>query len=115
LQQPGGLEQIYQIVLEAVPLHMHDTAYAIAVEVAVIDREMRLEEARVLHRLRSWLAIDDTTARAIELSAKARHRRSPDRMERRRRTNDPPDRLSWRSLALWRRLNSGRQGLNGLN
>ncbi len=74
LQEPGGLEKVYQIVLEAVPLHMHDTAYAIAVEVAVIDREMRLEEARVLHRLRSWLAIDDTTARAIELSAKARHR-----------------------------------------
>jgi len=74
LQEEGGLEKIYQIVLETVPLHMHDTAYAIAVEVAVVDREMRLEERRVLQRLRSWLAVDDETALAIALSAKARYR-----------------------------------------
>jgi tellurite resistance protein len=74
LQEDGGLDKVFEFVLESVPLHMHDTAYAAAVEVAVIDREMRMEERRVLERLRSWLAIDADTARAIEISAKARHR-----------------------------------------
>lgn len=74
LQQDGGLDKVFQIVLDMVPLHMHDTAYAIAVEVAVVDLEVRLEERRVLQRLRSWLAVDEQTARGIELSAKARHR-----------------------------------------
>lgn len=74
LQEDGGLDKVFGMVLEAVPLHLHDTAYAAAVEVAVIDREMRLEERRILERLRSWLAVDADTARAIEISAKARHR-----------------------------------------
>lgn len=74
LQEEGGLDKVFGLVLEHVPLHLHDTAYAAAVEVAVVDREMRLEERRVLERLRSWLAIDADTARAIEISAKARHR-----------------------------------------
>jgi len=74
LQTEGGLDKVFAIVLDSVPLHLHDTAYAVAVEVAVVDREMRLEERRVLERLRTWLAIDEETVRAIELSAKARHR-----------------------------------------
>ena len=74
LQEDGGLDKVFGLVLECVPLHLHDTAYAAAVEVAVIDREMRLEERRILERLRSWLAVDAETAHAIELSAKARHR-----------------------------------------
>lgn len=74
LQQDGGLDAVFKIVLDTVPLHMHDTAYAIAVEVAVVDLEVRLEERRVLQRLRSWLAVDEQSARGIELSAKARHR-----------------------------------------
>ncbi len=74
LQQEGGVDKVFALVLDAVPLHLHDTAYAAAVEVAVIDREMRLEERRILDRLRSWLAIEDETARAILLSAKARHK-----------------------------------------
>lgn len=74
LQEEGGLDKVFGIVLESVPLHLHDTAYAAAVEVAVVDREIRMEERRLLERLRSWLAIDADTARAIEISAKARHR-----------------------------------------
>jgi len=74
LQEEGGLDKVFGLVLESVPLRLHDTAYAVAVEVAVVDREMRMEERRVLERLRSWLAIDADTARAIEISAKARYR-----------------------------------------
>jgi tellurite resistance protein len=74
LQKEGGLDKVFAIVLDAVPLRLHDTAYAAAVEVAVVDRQMRLEERRVLERLRSWLAVDAETANAIELSAKARYK-----------------------------------------
>lgn len=74
LQEPGGLERVFQLVSSSVPLHLHDTAYAVAVEVAVVDREVRIEERRVLDRLRGFLAIEDETARAIALSAKARHK-----------------------------------------
>lgn len=74
LHEEGGLDKVFGLVLESVPLRLHDTAYAVAVEVAVVDREMRMEERRVLERLRSWLAIDADTARAIEISAKARYR-----------------------------------------
>lgn len=74
LQEDGGLDKVFGLVLESVPLRLHDTAYAVAVEVAVVDGEMRMEEWRVLERLRSWLAIDADAARAIEISAKARYR-----------------------------------------
>lgn len=74
LQEEGGLDKVFGLVLESVPLRLHDTAYAVAVEVAVVDGEMRMEERRVLERLRSWLAIDADAARAIEISAKARYR-----------------------------------------
>lgn len=74
LQKPGGLERVFQLVSSSVPLHLHDTAYAVAVEVAVVDREVRIEERRILDRLRGFLAIEDETARAIALSAKARHK-----------------------------------------
>ena len=74
LHEPGGLEKVFTTVAASIPLHLHDTAYAVAVEVAVVDREVRIEERRVLDRLRGFLAIEDETALAIALSAKARHK-----------------------------------------
>ena len=54
LQEEGGLDKVFGIVLESVPLHLHDTAYAAAVEVAVVDAvagrvndTLELELARV--------------------------------------------------------------------
>jgi len=74
LQQDGGLDKVFALVLDTVPLHLHDTAYAAAVEVAVVDGEMRMEERRVLERLRSWLAVDEQSVHAIEISARARRK-----------------------------------------
>jgi hypothetical protein len=58
----------------AIPLHLHETAYAAAFEVAAVDLEMRMEELRVLQLLRSELAVDPLTVAAIERASKARHR-----------------------------------------
>lgn len=69
-----GLEGLLEWIRGSIPSHLGDTAYAAAVEVANVDLEMRMEELRVLHRLREYLAIDPLTAGAIERAAKARHR-----------------------------------------
>ncbi len=74
LREGGGLDRIFAIAREAVPEHLHDTAYAAAFEVAAADREMRLEELRVLQLLHQNLAVDDLTVAAIERGNKARMR-----------------------------------------
>lgn len=74
LQKPDGLDRVLQIAREKLPPRLHDTAYALAFEVAAADLEMRLEELRVLQLLRVNLSIDPSTIAAIERAAKARHR-----------------------------------------
>jgi tellurite resistance protein len=74
LHEDGGLDRIFAIAREAIPEHLHDTAYAAAFEVAAVDREMRLEELRVLQLLHQNLAVDDLTVAAIERGNKARMR-----------------------------------------
>ncbi len=69
-----GLDGVIEIARDAVPRHLHDTAYAAAFEVAAVDREMRMEELRVLQMLRQKLDVDPATVAAIELANKARHR-----------------------------------------
>jgi tellurite resistance protein len=73
-EDDGGLEKVLAIARGAVPLHLHDTAYAAAFEVAAVDLEMRMEELRVLQLLRRELAVDPLTVAAIERANKARHR-----------------------------------------
>lgn len=73
-EEDGGLEAILAGARSAIPLHLHDTAYAAAFEVAAVDLEMRMEELRVLQLLRRELAVDPLTVAAIELANKARHR-----------------------------------------
>lgn len=74
LQGDGGMAGVFDAVRRSVPERLHDTAYALAVEVATVDLEMRLEELRVLQLLRRSLTLDDSTVAAIERAAKARHR-----------------------------------------
>jgi tellurite resistance protein len=74
LQQPDGLDRVFAVVRNELPKRLHDTAYALAFEVAAVDLEMRLEELRVLQLLRRNLELDQTTIGAIERAAKARHR-----------------------------------------
>lgn len=74
LHQDGGLHDVIVAARDAVPLHLHETAYAAAFEVAAVDMEMRMEELRVLQLLRQELAVDPLTVAAIERANKARHR-----------------------------------------
>lgn len=74
LQQEDGLGQVLSAIKAAVPKRLHDTAYALAFEVAAVDLEMRLEELRILQLLRENLVIEPSVLEAIERSAKARHR-----------------------------------------
>lgn len=74
LHKKGGLQGVISLARDAVPLHLHDTAYAAAFEVAAVDLEMRMEELRVLQLLRLELAVDPQTVAAIERANKARHR-----------------------------------------
>jgi hypothetical protein len=74
LQQPDGLDRVFAVVRNELPQRLHDTAYALAFEVAAVDLEMRLEELRVLQLLRRNLELDQPTIDAIERAAKARHR-----------------------------------------
>jgi len=74
LHEDGGLGEVMALAQAAIPLHLHETAYAAAFEVAAVDMEMRMEELRVLQLLRQELAVDPLTVAAIERANKARHR-----------------------------------------
>lgn len=74
LHEEKGLDGVLELVSEAIPDRLRDTAYAAAVEVAAVDLEMRMEELRVIQKLRQYLDLDTATTLAVERAAKARHR-----------------------------------------
>lgn len=74
LHDGKSLDGILELARKSIPERLHDTAYALAMEVASADLEMRMEEVRVMQRLRQHLDLDDETVNAIERASKARHR-----------------------------------------
>ena len=74
LQRANGLGDIISNVLENVPLELHETAYALAVEVAAADLNVEQEEMRLLQVFRDSLELDRLNCAAIERGARARHR-----------------------------------------
>lgn len=74
LHEPAGLSGVLALVGKVLPHRLHDTAYALAFEVASVDLEMRFEELRVLQLMREHLELDSVTIGALELATKARHR-----------------------------------------
>ena len=69
LSADGGLEHVLHLVHEALPPKLHETAYAVALEVAAADREVKPEEVRFLEMLGEELALDKLTMAAIERGA----------------------------------------------
>ena len=53
---------------------MHETAYALAVEVAAADLKVQQEELRFLDMLRDTFDLSKLVVAAIERGARARHR-----------------------------------------
>lgn len=70
----GGLDAVLDEAVAALPERLHDTAYALAVEVAVVDLHLPQEELRLLEMVRDRLAADRLTTAAIEAAARARMR-----------------------------------------
>ncbi|HQZ12323.1 MAG TPA: tellurite resistance TerB family protein [Devosia sp.] len=69
-----GLDAALDAATAALPAKLQDTAYALAVEIAVIDLKLPQEELRLLEMIRDRLSIDRLVTAAIETSARARMR-----------------------------------------
>jgi tellurite resistance protein len=73
LSEDDGLDQILLIIRESLPKKLHETAYAVALEVAAADRAVKPEEIRFLELLSDCLALDRLTTSAIERGIRARN------------------------------------------
>ncbi|ODT76018.1 MAG: hypothetical protein ABS76_32290 [Pelagibacterium sp. SCN 64-44] len=77
LNGPDGLDRVLDEAIAAIPPKLQDTAYALAVEVTAVDLFLEQEELRFLEMLRDKLSLDRLTTAAIEVAARARHRKLP--------------------------------------
>lgn len=73
LSGENGLADMLEIIESSVPPRLHETVYALAVEVAAADLSVKNEEVRFLELLRDRLGLDKLTAAALERGARARH------------------------------------------
>lgn len=73
LNSDDGLEQIIQLIHDALPEKLRETAYAVACDVVAADLHASQEELRLLEMLRHKLEVDRLSAAAIERGARARH------------------------------------------
>lgn len=74
LDDADGIDIILDMVVNALPERLYDTAYAVAVDVAAADLTVAQEELRFLQMLRDALDLDKLVVAAIERSARARFR-----------------------------------------
>jgi tellurite resistance protein len=75
LQEREGLDAVMGLVKETLSMPLRETAYALALDVALADAPVHPEENRILQRLRATLEIDKLTAAALEKAAIVRHAR----------------------------------------
>ncbi len=59
--------------MAAIPAHLRETAYALAVEVTVADNDPAAPSLRLLETIRDSFQIDGLSAAAIHYAARARH------------------------------------------
>ncbi len=76
MRKVEDLNKILDITLDILPDRLHDTAYALAVEIAAVDLELEQSELRWLEMMRDRLNLSRLTTAAIEASAKARLRKA---------------------------------------
>jgi uncharacterized membrane protein YebE (DUF533 family) len=74
LGKPGGVEAVLDVVTEALPHELRETAYVLASEVVETDMTFRSEERHFLEMLASRLNLDRLIVAALERGVKARHR-----------------------------------------
>ena len=73
LTEEDGLDAVLGLIRTALPDHLYETAYWLALEVALTDSRIMLEEIRVLEMLRRTLSVDRLVAAALERAARARY------------------------------------------
>jgi tellurite resistance protein len=75
LDERDGLNAVLGLIKSAVPDHLRATAYWLALEVALADTQVMIEEIRIVELLRRALGIDRLTA-AVDRAAEARYCRA---------------------------------------
>jgi hypothetical protein len=73
LDEQDGLNAVLGLIKSAVPEHLRETAYWLALEVALADTQVMIEEIRIVELLRRALGIDRLTAAALDRAAQARY------------------------------------------
>lgn len=73
LRDEGGLDRAVAAIRQGLPEKLHETAYALACDVAAADDRVSQEELRLLEILRDALGLGRLEAAAIERSTRARH------------------------------------------
>jgi len=74
LQQDTGFAGMLETIRDSLAPALRETAYALAVDIAAADLEVRIEEERMLDILKARLGVDPLAAAAIERAAAIRHR-----------------------------------------
>ena len=72
LTQDGGIDTIVGLARDALSDSLHETAYALACDVAAADGKVSQEEIRLLEILRHGMSVGRLPAAAIERAARAR-------------------------------------------
>ncbi|MCO5146630.1 MAG: tellurite resistance TerB family protein [Aquamicrobium sp.] len=75
LQEEAGFAGVLDLIAETLSPELRETAYALAVDIAAADLDVKLEEDRVLQLVRERFDIERGTVLAIERAARIRHRR----------------------------------------
>ena len=75
LRSEDGIDRILNRVATSLPERLYETAYALAVEVAASDVDVKQEELVFLQMLEDRFALDKLAVAAIEHSARVRYRK----------------------------------------
>jgi tellurite resistance protein len=73
LSRDGGLDRVLVLIKSGLPKKLRETAYAVALEVAAADLDVKPEETRFLDMLSQSLELDRLTTAAIERGIRARN------------------------------------------
>ncbi len=73
LAEANGLEKVLEEIVSNLPKRLHETAYALACDVAATDAHASQEELRLLELLQDKLDVGALEIAAIERGARARH------------------------------------------